>query len=237
MEILAFLLTLGLIAVHLFASRLRFLDVIPRSRWLSAAGGASVAYVFVHLMPEIAEGAEHLDWSAGFKHESYLLALTGLAVFYGLERMAHRSHHRRKGGSSEHPTGAGVFWIHLGSFAIYNAVIGYLLLHREGGAASLLWFGLAMALHFLVNDHGLHQSHRAKYRNKGRWLVAAAILLGYGAGLLITVPEPVVAGLIAFIGGGVILNVLKEELPKERESRFSAFAAGVVGYSALLMAI
>lgn len=36
---LAGLLALGLAAVHLFASKLRFLDVDPRSRWLSMAGG------------------------------------------------------------------------------------------------------------------------------------------------------------------------------------------------------
>jgi hypothetical protein len=31
-----------------------------------------------------------------------------------------------------------------------------------------------------------------------------------------------------------VLNVLKEELPDERESRFSAFVVGAVGYAALL---
>lgn len=39
--------------IHIFAGRLRFLDVIPRSRWLSMAGGAAVAYIFVHLLPEL----------------------------------------------------------------------------------------------------------------------------------------------------------------------------------------
>ena len=46
----------GLAVVHLFSSKLRFLDVTPRSIWLSIAGGISVAYVFVHLLPELAEG-------------------------------------------------------------------------------------------------------------------------------------------------------------------------------------
>ena len=40
---------IALALVHLFAGKLRFLHVIPRSRWLSMAGGASVAYVFLHL--------------------------------------------------------------------------------------------------------------------------------------------------------------------------------------------
>ncbi len=40
-----------------------------------------------------------------------------------------------------------------------------------------------------------------------------------------------------FLAGGVILNVLKEELPKERASRFRAFAAGVVAYTLVLLAL
>jgi hypothetical protein len=35
----------------------------------------------------------------------------------------------------------------------------------------------------------------------------------------------------------VVLNVLKEELPKERESRFWWFALGVFLYTALLLAL
>ena len=33
------------------------------------------------------------------------------------------------------------------------------------------------------------------------------------------------------------MNVLEEELPKERESRFWAFAVGVALYAALLLAL
>ena len=50
------LAAVGVLAVvHLFAAHLRFLRGVPRSRWLSIAGGVSVAYVFVHLLPELAE--------------------------------------------------------------------------------------------------------------------------------------------------------------------------------------
>lgn len=43
-------LSLGLAAIHLFARRFLVLDVIPRSRWLSVAGGASVGYTAVLLL-------------------------------------------------------------------------------------------------------------------------------------------------------------------------------------------
>lgn len=51
------------VLVHLFAGKLRFLDGTPRSRWLSFAGGISVAYVSVHVFPELAETQEQLHGS------------------------------------------------------------------------------------------------------------------------------------------------------------------------------
>ena len=42
--------------------------------------------------------------------------------------------------------------------------------------------------------------------------------------------------LSAFLAGGIVLNVLKEELPEQRESHFWAFALGTGLYAALLLA-
>jgi hypothetical protein len=57
---LSSLVALVLAAVHVFGGRLTFLHDIPRSRWLSAAGGVSVAYVFVHLLPDLAAHQQSL---------------------------------------------------------------------------------------------------------------------------------------------------------------------------------
>ncbi len=48
----------ALVLVHAATPSLRFLNGSPRSVWLSAAGGVSVAYVFVHFMPELAESRD-----------------------------------------------------------------------------------------------------------------------------------------------------------------------------------
>jgi zinc transporter ZupT len=237
---LAVVLALGLALVHLFAGRLRFLDVTPRSIWLSMSGGASVSYVFVHLLPELAAAQEDFEAAAWEwiepAAEVYLVALAGLALFYGLERAAVTSRgERRRAGGEDHAS-PGVFWLHVVSFAVYNLLIGYLLLHREEpGTASLLLFALAMGLHFLVNDYGLRHHHRHIYDRTGRWILAAAVLLGWAAGLAWEIEELHLALVFAFIAGGVVLNVLKEELPAERESRFWAFAAGAAGYAVLLL--
>lgn len=243
MVFVSFLSVVLLSAVHLFSGRLHFLESTPRSIWLSLAGGVSVAYVFVHLLPELAEGqttvSETLAETESFlENHIYLLSLVGLAAFYGLERAANSSRRRKRVRSREDTAGAGVFWLHVSSFAAYNALIGYLLLHRiDAGVQALVLFSVAMALHFLVNDYSLREHHKAVYHRIGRWIVTAAILLGWMVGLFMEVSEATIALLIAFLSGGVILNVLKEELPEERKSRFWAFALGAAAYTVLLLTI
>ncbi len=235
------LLAAGLAVIHLYSGRLSFLEVMPRSSWLSAAGGISVAYVFVHLLPDLAEEQETIREAAGesfsfLEYHVYLVALVGLAVFYGLERSARVSRRRRRSTGGEDATGTSVFWLHVASFAAYNALIGYLLLHREEpGFQSLILFAFAMGVHFVVNDYGLRAHHKSAYDRTGRWVLAAGILLGWAAGLFFEVSEAAIAVLFGFLAGGVIMNVLKEELPDERESRFWAFALGAAAYAVILL--
>ena len=121
--------------------------------------------------------------------------------------------------------------------AVYTTLIGYLFFHRlAAGLEDLLLFFVAMALHFVVNDHGLREHHKDAYLRKGRWVLAAAIVLGC-VRLLTEIPEVAIAVLTAFLAGGVIMNVLKEELPEERESRFWAFALGAAFYTVILLAL
>ena len=230
-----------LAAVHLYAHRLLFLDVVPRSRWLSLSGGSAVAYVFVHLLPELAHRGTVIEESGSvlvvLDEHIYVVALLGFTAFYGLEQFV-RDSDAAEGDEPDDPADIRVFWLHIGSFALYNALIGYLLLHREEtGVASLLTFALAMALHFLVNDYSLQDHHGRAYHCYARWLLAGAVFVGLGVGYVAPVSELRVSVLFAFLAGSIVLNVVKEELPTERQSRFRAFAAGVVGYSALLLAM
>jgi len=137
---LALIFAVCLALIHLGASRFSLARAEPRSRWLSLAGGASVAYVFVHILPELKKGQDVMvraDLPLEFlEHHVYIVAL-----------------------------------------------------------------------------------------------------LGYGIGLMTPIHELMLAVLFAFLAGGVILNVIKEELPKEQESLFWAFALGAALYTALLLAL
>lgn len=242
MPYLAALFAVAFAAIHLFIGRLHFLDVVPRNRWLSAAGGVAAAYVFLHVLPELSAKQDVFAESLGVGGRAaeacvYLVALAGLAAFYGLERAAKTSRGRSRRRGDDDVVEAELFWIHVGSFALYNVLIGYLLLHREEpGVWSLLIFFVAMALHFVTTDFGLRDHHKHRYDRHGRWVIAAAVLAGWALGLVVAVSELVVGLLFAFLAGGVVLNVLKEELPEDRESRFWPFALGGAAYAALLLA-
>lgn len=236
-------LALGLGLIHVFAGRLRFLSKQPRSRWLSAAGGVSVAYVFVHVLSDLAESDVQFRafgerWAGALEHHVYLIALAGMVIFYGLERLSKQSRNDSVQATGEDVTGPGVFWIHISSFAAYNALIGYLLLHREiSGLRSLLLFSAAMATHFLVNDFGLRRDHKQRYDRIGRWLLAGAVIGGWAIGWATRIHQAAIAALFGFLAGGVLLNVLKEELPEEQQSNFWAFVIGAIGYTALLLLV
>ncbi|HEV7279400.1 MAG TPA: hypothetical protein VGN57_04230 [Pirellulaceae bacterium] len=238
---------LALALVHVLAGRLRFLDVVPRSRWLSLAGGVAVAYAIVHLLPELEERrrtiADAGDWRM-LEHLLYLIVLAGLVCFYGMEKLAQRRRPRsdQEVLKSEHEspvndeeTPDSVFWIHVGSFALYNAFIGYALVKEDRDLRTLVLYVVAIGFHFLVNDHGLRKRHQRQYAVFGRWALSGTVLAGWAAGLFLSVWPVVTAAILGFLAGGILLNTFKEELPSEQESRFWVFGAGAAVYSAALL--
>ena len=92
-----------------------------------------------------------------------------------------------------------------------------------------------MATHFVVNDYGLRSDHRRRYHRFGRWILSGAVVVGWAIGAATRIHAAAIAALFAILAGGVVLNVLKEELPAERESAFWAFALGAAAYAALLL--
>ena len=248
--------TLVLAALHLLAPRIRRLPFVPEHVTASFAGGIAVSYVFLHLLPELAEGNERLrevlkeegERSPLLGLEIFLVALVGFAVFYGLERLAERSRGTVAAPASgegsdsaalpeRRAADAGVFRVHLGSFLVYNAIIAYTLpLTWRTSVAFALLFTLAMGLHFVLSDRGLEEHYGDRFdRWTPRLLLAAALLVGWGLAALVAPTSGVLVSLLtAFLAGSILLNVFKEEIPSTRRSHFGWFAVGLAGYALLL---
>ena len=237
-------LTAALAVLHLLAPRIRSLPLVPEVATGSFAGGLAVAYVFLHLLPEIAAGDEGVAEALGDTVEStplleltvFLVALTGFTVFYGLERMADRHHPRGGGGSG---SAGWLYAVHLGAFAAYNALITYTLpLRTRTGLVFALLFTLAIGLHFVLTDRGLQEHYGDRFRRGGRFVLAGALATGWVLAALFAPTSTVEVSLLtALIGGTTLLNVFKEELPDARRSHFGWFLAGLVLYAALLLVV
>ena len=241
--ILTCLVILIFAGIHIVGSRIEVARTTSRRVWLSAAGGISIAYVFVHILPELAHHQKVFDKGGPFgildgsERHVYFMALLGLVCFYGLELAVRASENRQEEQSGVRLVSTPIFWLQLASYAGYNLIIGYLLLDREEtGLVNLVTYAIAMGLHFVVNDQGLRRQSHPDYDKVGRWVLAFAAIAGWTLAIIVDLPRVAIAGLFSFLAGGIILNVLKYELPAGRQSDFRAFAAGAAAYAAVLLA-
>ena len=230
--------------IFLFGNKLEGPLALSRRRILSAAAGVSIAYVFVHLLPELNE-AERVFVEATTQRRLpfpdlrvYGSALLGFVLFYGLEHLVKWSRVTGRGNSPDYGRGDPVFLLHIGGFALYGWLVSYLIIRSIGeNPVHILLYSLAMGLHFLALGNSLEREHGNLYVRPGRQILAAAVLAGWLCGFLAEFPKPVVITLLGLVSGGVVMNSMIMELPSEKEGRFGAFCAGAGAYTVLLLLI
>ena len=226
-----------LAAVHLTAGQLVERTRLPRRALLSLAGGTTVAYVIVLILPEVnqavltvVEGGGAMSGFFARVEEVYVVVLAGFAAFYGIHVFVTTA--RRESAESADLT----FWTHVAVFSCYDALIGYLLFHQElPGVRPVFLYAVTMGLHFLVTDAGLRRHHGRAYLRVGRWVLAGSVLVGAFVGYGTNVDETVLALLFAFLAGSIVFNVLVEELPSVDWRRFASFLVGAAAYTWLLL--
>jgi len=225
-----------LAATMLFGGRLHPLRAVMRDRrsMVSFGAGMSSAYVFVHVLPELSEARRTLAESIALRYEGmavYVLALAGFLCFYGLEHLRARMRDDKEKGREKR-----AYRIHLAGFATYAALVSYLLVRNlEETPLTLAAYVLAMMFHFLTIDHSLREEHGQAFDRTGRFALAGMCVLGWCAGVAIAVPPYVMALLLAFISGAVIMNSAIMELPSDKDGRFWPFVIGGLSYALLLV--
>jgi hypothetical protein len=212
-----------------------------RRRWISAAAGVSIAYVFVDVLPEL--GAQQRAFAAATGNASFLfvqermyaLALVSFIAFYGLDHMVLSKTKDRRG--AETGERDAVYWLHLIGFAAYSGMIGYLLIERsERGLLALGAYTFAMAVHFLIVGHSLTEEHGLQHRSSSVWLLALSVVLGWLLGSTTRLSEPTFARLFAVLAGGVVITSIGHELPGDRRGRFWPFCSAAVLFAFVLFA-
>jgi len=229
-----FLAALVLSSVYIFGHKLR---ARSHRRWVSIAAGVSVAWVFIDLLPEIAEGQERFSTGshrglALFPEQTiFVAAMLGFVLFYGLECMV--------SASAEEKEPSLVFSsLRIAAFAGYSSLIAYLLIHNPWRSVpALLLYSLAMAFHFLLVCHSLFSDRNGTHLSPWQWTLALSVMVGWFAGILTSIPEQWLARITGFVCGGVIMNTLVVELPEGRGGLFWPFVLAALAYSLVLIIV
>ena len=228
-------------AIFYFGGALHLPERGHHRRLLSFGAGVSVAYVFVHLLPDL-ETARVVfvrstsQISLPFRDLSVnLAAMIGFLAFYALENMviwAKNTAGKSKGAGT---AGGPVFWLHIGGLAVSIWLISYLRIRNiDEGTVPLALYTAAMGLHFLAMDYALSREHGKLYERVGRKVLAAASLLGWMIGTVAELPQPGVVVLFGFVAGAVMMNSMIMELPREKEGKLGSFLLGGLIYTALI---
>ncbi len=232
-------------AIFFFGKWLALPQKNHHRRLMSFASGVTVAYVFVHLIPDLHIASRAYTSAMGNVHTPatiyyvYLAAMIGFMVFYGLEHIVISSRSKPEPvNSSPQEKVTTVFLLHIGGFALYTWLVTYLLVNNiDEKTVPILLYSFAMGLHLFSIDHALRREHGSTYAGMGKNILAAAALLGWVVGMLVKLPIFTVVSLLGFISGAVIMNSMIMELPSEKEGKFFPFLFGGIFYAFLLLLI
>lgn len=194
---------------------------VPRKWWLSFSGGVAVAYVYIHLIPELHKITDIAGSSITFS-----IALLGTIVYFGAAKFVKKS----KNNSSSRLA----FITQMATLVPYFFILGYFL-ERLETLTALGSYTIAIGIHLIGFSYDLKEDHKEKYTHWTAGILAVVLIAGTIASYLYKFDELILNLLLAFLTGGILLNSIKEEIPPENQSRFWAFAAGASIVGILLL--
>lgn len=234
----AFAATCFLILFHYLSPW--FADNLPKDGrgFISFAGGVAVAYVFLDMLPNLVEYNKPIgqllltnQWLTPFTELLiYIVTLFGFLIYYGFDLLAERY---RADGDSDRL----VYGLHLGMFCLYNFLITYTMsLRAVVSVTATVLFTVAMALHFVLTDRKFTRFYPVKFNHVGRFILICFLLIGW---LFSVIFDPVnvlvVALMVAFLAGSVLLNVFREELPSVGTTSYWWFVFGALLIMVILL--
>jgi hypothetical protein len=228
-------LAAALVLVHLLAVRVARLPSTAQLRIASLGGGVAAAYVFVQVLPELAEGGRSLssldiaDFAPTPLVESglFLVALIGMIAFYSLDVLS----------DSGKTSSRSLYRVHLLAFGVLNAIYAYTMpfLVTTGVVYAVL-FTIAIAAHMLLSDRTLARAHPEHFSHQDRWIGILGI--GVGLGLAVLLPpasEIALAIPTALLGGGLLMTTFRDELPAASKARLPWLVFGAAAMAGVLL--
>lgn len=235
---IAFVATLFLIFFHFISPWLALRLPQNGRAFVSFSGGVAVAYVFLQMLPDLVEYNKPIGeyllknqiLTSFTELLIYIVALFGFLIYYGLDLAAERYHEE---GNDDNL----VYELHLFMFCLYNFLITYTMsLRTVTSLTATVLFTMAMALHFILTDQKFCRFYPIKFNHLGRFLLISALLIGWICSVIFDPANVlIVAFMVAFLAGSVLLNVFREELPAVRVASYFWFASGAAIVAIVLL--
>ena len=168
-----------------------------------------------------------------FTHHMFFLALIGFLFYLFIEswntRVLKRVSVREN--RYERPT----FWSSIIAYSLLNFVIAYTIGDISNSDIQPVFiYSAVMIAHLLISAHALREYHDFLFRQIGRWVLSFFLLFGWLVGYYFSISEVFLGMMISFIGGGIILNIVRDDIPNNRSVRFIAFFCGSMAYALLV---
>jgi hypothetical protein len=225
---LSWLAVLFFAVVHLWANKIRHLFPKSHRQLLSIGSGIAIAYVFIDLLPKLSKndvllGNELRKWTYFLEGHAYIMALWGFLLFFVVD-ISHRTFPAKR-----------AFSFSVAAYVLFNFLMGYSVADENNiEVKPLFLFTLAMGLHYFSIDYVLSEVHAQFYRTTEKWVLICALFLGWLLGTFFALPVTVVALMSAFIGGGIIMNVTRHELAREKAKDIPIFLVAACIYTLIL---
>ncbi|WP_249522893.1 hypothetical protein [Modestobacter marinus] len=233
----------ALVVVQLLVPRVRR-RVSPRSAvFQSLAGGLAIAYVFARLLPDLAQPAAAASAGPGqgllglLAERPFLVALGVLLLYYAVLDAAQDADRREQQREGSTPT-PWPFWASGALYLVFNLFVGYLLVHQvRPGPTELVLYTIALSSRYLVGEIALRDQDPRAYDRLGRWVLAAAVLVGWGLGIAVDLGDAAVRVFSVRPAGSIVLTSLKQQLPGSGQAHFPVLAGACIAFTALLLAL
>ncbi|WP_160152547.1 hypothetical protein [Microbulbifer sp. ALW1] len=204
---------------------------------LSVSAGIGITYVFLGLLPKLAEVQASLKVSEDstsilpVELHAYLGALAGFIIFLliinkGFFEDININQRRVSFGEIL------IFAV----FGVYYAQIGFSL----GDWPSEIvtgYFGLvaALAMHFVGINYHLWKRYPRRYPIFLRWFFCLCLLLGWVTAISTEQLTGIVKLSTMFVAGGIIITATREEIPSSKDAHILYFLASVIITTAFIL--
>ncbi len=235
-EVFTFILVLILSVSHLMVGKIKIVNRY-QNILISFAGGISISYIFLTILPKLAK-SEKLFFSSddvGFliflEHNSYLLALIGLLIFFFSDQLVQYLFALHEGGKHSTTYKAAVYF-HISFLAGYYLLTGFILTElKDVSNCIVIIFAIAMIFHFQSLDLIIYKRFQHKYNRIIKWIFAFSTFIGWLIATILAMDQIILALWTSFFAGILIITTIKEKIPdQKRSSPLLPFLLGVMIY-------